>query len=390
VAGGQANRPRRTGPAVGLAVLSLALGATAGAQVLGLTGPAPPGDALAQTPIPPFSPAGMPAARFAEIVDPVGPPGVMPGATTVPRAWSNPGPVAAPTAVRMELGIFDTITESVFGRPAPNSWRPLPFSTLFSEGWSEAWVPSPRGSGGAPRQGWINAVTGHLNRGWFFTFAYGANDPPKSDAYLGSYTLMAPLSRRLMLITNVPFVLRNNAESGQPLINPPGQTVTTSQSHTGFGDISFTPRALLHETKDFSLTAELTVLTPTGDRPLARRSSLTPAVGFWKDFAGGWVIRGGIGALIPTQRGGNTLIGQLAVGQTLTEHDVPLVGDFTYYLSTVVNTPLSESDQTSVTLTPGLRTHLGHDWFFLAGLPTPLTKARVADLGMILWFVKAW
>ena len=43
-----------------------------------------------------------------------------------------------------------------------------------------------------------------------------------------------------------------------------------------------------------------------------------------------------------------------------------------------------------MTLTPGIRTHLGRDWYLLAGLPTPLTKARVADLGMILWFVKAW
>jgi hypothetical protein len=32
----------------------------------------------------------------------------------------------------------------------------------------------------------------------------------------------------------------------------------------------------------------------------------------------------------------------------------------------------------------------GHDWYVLAGLPTPLTKQRVADLGMILWFMKAW
>ena len=145
----------------------------------------------------------------------------MPGPTTVPRAWSNPGPVVAPTAARMELGIFDTITESIFGQPDPDSWRPLPFSTLFSEGWSEAWVPSPRGSGGAPRQGWINAVAGNLYRGWFFTFAQGFNDPPKGNAYLGSYTLMTPLSRRLMLITNIPFVLRNNADSGLPIIDPP-------------------------------------------------------------------------------------------------------------------------------------------------------------------------
>jgi hypothetical protein len=288
------------------------------------------------------------------------------------------------------MGIFDTITESIFGQPDTDSWRPLTLSTFFCQGWSEAWVPSPNGSGGAPRQGWINAVAGNLYRGWFFTFAYGANAPPRSNAYLGSYTLMTPLSRRLMLITNIPFVLRNNAESGLPIISPPGQTVATSRSHTGFGDISFTPRVMLHDTKDFSLTAELAVLTPTGHPPLARKSALTPAVGFWNNLAGGWVIRGGIGDLIPTQGGGNTLISQFAVGQTLTGHEVPMLGDFTYYLSTVVNIPVLRGEQTSATLTPGLRTHLGRDWYFLAGLPTPLTKARVADIGMIFWFVKAW
>ena len=79
--------------------------------------------------------------------------------------------------------------------------------------------------------------------------------------------------------------------------------MTTTQSHTGFGDISFTPRVLLHETKDFSLTAELAVMTPTGDRPLAGKTTiLTPAVGFWNNFAGGWVIRGGLGVAIPTER----------------------------------------------------------------------------------------
>ena len=126
-------------------------------------------------------------------------------------------------------------------------------------------------------------------------------------------------------------------------------------------------------------------------RPLAAKTALTPNVGFWYNFAGGFVIRGGIGDFIPFQGGGsNTLISQLAIGQTLTDHDVPLLGDFTYYVSTVVNTPFPHEDQTTVVLTPGLRTHLGRDWYFLAGIPTPLTKQRVGDIGMIFWFMKAW
>ena len=235
-----------------------------------------------------------------------------------------------PTATRVEMGLFDTITESLFGQPDPNTWRPLPLSTLFSEGWNEAWVPSPNGSGGAPRQGWINAADGNLYRLWFFTFAQGFNKAPRGNAYLGSYTLKAPFSRRLVLIINIPFVVRNNAVTGLPILDPNQPVTPMPKSHSGFGDMSFTPRVLLHETKDFSLTSELAVLTPTGTQPLAGKSALTPAIGFWNNFAGRFVIRGGLGLLIPLQGGGSdTLISQLAIGQTLTDHDVPLFGDFT-------------------------------------------------------------
>ena len=112
------------------------------------------------------------------------------------------------------------ILESLFGQPDADTWRPLPLSTLFSEGWREPWVPSPSGSGGAPRQGWINAADGNLYRLWFFTFAQGFNQVPKGNAYLGSYTLFAPLSRRLDLIINIPFILRNSAVTGLPIIDP--------------------------------------------------------------------------------------------------------------------------------------------------------------------------
>jgi hypothetical protein len=288
------------------------------------------------------------------------------------------------------MGLLDTASESVFGHPDPDSWRPLPLSTLFSEGWLEPWVPSPNGSGGAPRQGWIDAADGNFYRLWFFTFAASFNQGPKSNAYFGAYTLYTPLSRRLLLITNIPLVQTNNSFTGQPIVSPTGHAALM-RSRTTFGDMTFTPRVLLHETQDFSLTAEMAVLVPTGRQPLQGKTQLVPNVSFWNNFAGRWVIRGGIGDLIPLGGGGsNTLISQLAIGQTLTDHDVPLIGDFTWYVSTVVNTPLDRGKRNSVTLTPGMRTHLGNDWYFLAGLPTPLTSQRVGEIGMILWFMKAW
>ncbi len=347
------------------------------------------GRALAQYPSPP---TGIQAPRSGATVDAVPTPETITGPMTAPEPSYFPDPEVTQPATCVETGLFDTITESIFGEADPNTWHSLPLSTFFSEGWNEAWVPSPSGSGGAPRQGWINAVDGNMYRLSFFTFAQGFNHPPKGEAYLGAYTILTPLSRRLELITNIPFVLRNSASTGLPVISPT-QPVQTTQSFTTFGDISFTPRVLLHETKDFSLTAELSVLTPTGSQPLAGKTALTPAVGFWNNFAGGWVVRGGLGVFLPTNNasGTDTLISQLAIGQTLTDHDVPLFGDFTWYVSAVVGTPVSNGGgQNSVALTPGLRTHLGRDCYLLAGLPIPLTKERVADLGMIFWFMKAW
>ena len=69
---------------------------------------------------------------------------------------------------------------------------------------------------------------------------------------------------------------------------------------------------------------------------------------------------------------------------------MPLFGDFTLYVSALADTPLVQGQRTNATLTPGMRTHLGNDWYFLAGLPTPLTSARIGDIGMIFWFMKAW
>jgi hypothetical protein len=201
-------------------------------------------------------------------------------------------------------------------------------------------VPSPNGSGGAPWQGWINAMDGNIDRLWFFTFAQAFNSASEGNAYLGSYTLMTPLSRRLELIINIPFVILNNAVSGLPILNPNFPRAATTKSHSEFGDTSFTPRRLLHETKDYSLTAELAVVTPTGTQPLAGyTTTLVPAFGFWNNPAGGWVIRGGLGLGIPMNGSGDNLISQLAIGNTFTGHDVPLFGDLTCYLSTVVNTP---------------------------------------------------
>jgi hypothetical protein len=111
--------------------------------------------AQAQTP---SLPSPTPSLDFASVVG--GPGTFAPPTVAVPSYDACEG--SEPTPSRVELGCFDTILQSICGKPDPNTWRPLSLATLFSEGWHEAWVPSPNGSGGAPRQGWINAADGNL------------------------------------------------------------------------------------------------------------------------------------------------------------------------------------------------------------------------------------
>ena len=133
------------------------------------------------------------------------------------------------------------------------------------------------------------------------------------------------------------------------------------------------------------------MVTPTGTQPLAGKNRPDAGLRLLEQLRGRLGDPGRARCLYPDERQWtDNLISQLAIGRPFTDHDVPLFGDFTYYLSTVVNTALANGNSTSVTLTPGMRTHLGNDWYFLAGLPTPVTKDRVGEIGMIFWFMKAW
>ena len=80
-----------------------------------------------------------------------------------------PASGVAPTAPRVEMGIFDTVIESLFGEPDPNKWRPLPLGDFFSEGWNEAWAGGPAGQSGLtprPRMAGVNSKACSTGSGW--------------------------------------------------------------------------------------------------------------------------------------------------------------------------------------------------------------------------------
>lgn len=297
-------------------------------------------------------------------------------------------------ATRLPLG--EVVTQSLFGPLRPQAWRPLSFSTLFSEGWDEPYAPAP---GDAPRQTWINNADGAFYRLFVFSFAYARDLPGGGDAYNGSYFLFTPLSRRFELGWFVPFVW------SAPDAANPGRG-----NWTDFGDLTIAPRVLLAEDRRYTVTSNLFVRLPTGDaRNGNGAASLSPDLEFWANPLDRWVVRGGLGVTVPTNyspasaalQSENPWTGfnaspspfasfdaRLAIGQYITPADAPIFKNFVYYLAANLHTELSGGDATYFSLTPGFRFGLGEEWYVLGGLEVPLVGPLPFETQTIFQVIK--
>jgi hypothetical protein len=354
--GGRATRPRCGGHVVGLAVVFLALGATARAPGPGPPSLAPPGDLAS------IVDATEPT------VEPLSPQPLFPA----PPLGAGGGPV--PIAPRVETGLFDTVAESLFGDVyAEGRWRPLSLSTFFSEGWFEPWAAAPAGRDGlTPRHGWLASFDGVFYRLWFTTFGYSNNINTSfgGNRYLGTYTIFLPFSRRFEVLFDVPFVVSNGTKD-------PTHGYTSQ-----FGDLTVTPRFMLSETAATSQVFALAVRTPTGTPRTANGiMALTPRYEFWTNPVGRWVVRGSSGFFVPMNKAETpaqtSLVGGLAVGRYFTPHDVPF-GDLVFYCESNFLVPLDggASRSTVVSVGPGTRFHIANNYYFLADWDFPVTGNR--------------
>jgi hypothetical protein len=334
--------------------------------------------AWAQTP--PAEPLGLPK----------GPPAGTPPAEAIgpPKTAGSPapaivsGPPAAPCVTELpttQLSCFEVAYESICG-PADGPWAPL---CCFSDGWREPWVKPPgRGPGGAPRQGWLNSFDGHFTREYHIGYFLSNGVGNGQDEHVGLFQFQTPLSRRVWVGVDVPFVVALTGGQG------------TNQ--TDFGDISITPRVMLHETEGQSISAGLGFRIPTENRSTGGdQTSLFPHIQFWQDAGDGWTVRGGFGVEVPMNNRDadpdGILVSNLAIGRTITEHDATPFGDFAYYVSfNMRNTIADGNTSTFVSATPGIRTHLGNNLFFLAGVEVPLTGPKPFDQRFLLLFVKGF
>jgi len=291
---------------------------------------------------------------------------------------------------RAEAGSFfgamgESLTGDVYAEPS--RWRELSLDTLFSEGWDEAWVSPPAGEGGAPRQGWLNAYDGVFYRLGVATFGYTNQFNHNGDQYLGGATEYLPFSRRLELQIDAPFVVSNKGAH--------------NNYHTSYGDLQFTPRMILSETRNFTQSLNVTLRAPTGWTKNGNGlAAVTPTYQFWYNAWQGLVLRGGAGFFVPY---GGQSIGELharaefqsnlALGYYLTPHDMAPFGDLVFYVSPNLTHPIDDRASksiTTITLTPGFRTYLGQNWYWLGGVDVPVTHPQSFNYEVLTGLMKVF
>jgi len=289
-------------------------------------------------------------------------------------AQDIPEQQVATTQTDREYSFSEVVRESVTGDvySDPSKWRDLSYTDIFSKGWDKPWVSPPNGSGGAPRQGWLNTYDGVFYRLSIAVFGWQHNLNNNGDGYTGDLVSYTPLNQRFEVQTDIPMTSNRGA--------------TGSNSQTNFGDFKITPRMILSESEDVTQSFNVTFRTPTGNSFNGNSvAAITPQYQFWTNSWRGLVIRGGAGFSIPysgdiDKTGArSTFDANLAVGYYFTPHDFTPVGDMVWYLSTNVSQAIdnrAQSSGTFVSLTPGFRTHIGQNWYLLGAVEVPVTNPQ--------------
>ncbi len=245
-------------------------------------------------------------------------------------------------------------------------WAPKYVNGVFSE-IAKPWVAPASGTSGAPRHGWLNTFDGFFTKEWHasYTFARNLNQSGRRDQYVGTFRLQLPLSSRAWVGLTLPTAHTRNTSN--------------------LGDISITLKLMLHETRDVSISAGVGVQLPTGKRTAGGGTlSVLPHLALWTDIGNNWSLRGGVGIkLYPENntRPDEALVLNLSIGHTFTAHNMAPFGDFTLYLAGNLREPLSGASTmgTFTSLTPGMRTYLGKDIYFLAGVEVPTSGPKLFE-----------
>ena len=286
-------------------------------------------------------------------------------------------------------GVLGAIAKSLTGDvyAEPSKWRELSLGGFFTEGWNEAWVSPPPGGGGAPRQGWLNAFDGVFYRLGIATYGYADNFFENGHQNSGLLQFYLPFNRRFELRVDIPAVVSNRGLDG-------------SEYKTNFGDLQIVPRVILSETRDVTQSFNVALRMPTGSTDnLNGIAAVTPTYEFWANWWRGLVLRGGAGFALPyghqsiDEVGARSLfIANLAAGYYFTPHNMTPIGDFVAYLSANLAQTIDGNgpSRNVVTLTPGVRTHLGQNWYLLGAVEVPVTYNKGFDYQILFGLMKVF
>jgi hypothetical protein len=315
-------------------------------------------------------------------------------AAGLPEAPSTEQPVVPasnPATPRIfRGGALDTALESLFGEVLTSDWTPLSLATLFTEGWNQPFVFSPASDSGALRQEWINAANGVFYRQWVLDYDFRDRATSAGNRNIGTYSIFAPLSRRLELNISIPFVDDRAVDHSSASSGSPGASYRAT-----FGDITITPQVLLSETKNTSIMSVLAIRTPTGSLAAGNGdTSIGPQIQFWQGLPNRWVVRGGAGPTIPlTATGSHTTFDtNLTVDRFLTLDDVRYFKELSVWVAASNSAAMDHSGPAADTMTilPGIRFRIAKDTWLLYGVEIPLVAPRNEDYGMYFRLVRRW
>ncbi|MFO6445927.1 transporter [Erythrobacter sp. NE805] len=230
-------------------------------------------------------------------------------------------------------------------------WTPLGSQPLGEELFAK-WIPVPGGESGAPRQGWLGTADGFFTREVHLAYTYV--DVDGADAEQGLARFHLPLSRRLWAGLEVPFYQDRGGSSD-------------------FGDVTLNTQVMLAETRNLSLNAGVGWRLPTGSESFGNGVfAAQPQLNLFTDVGGGFSFRGRVAYDFPDSGAPESFILNAAIGQTVTDHDRAPLGDLTWYVASTWRE--FSNGPTFLSVTPGVRTHLGGNLFMLAGVEIPLTN----------------
>lgn len=256
----------------------------------------------------------------------------------------------------------------------------LTLSNFFSEGWKFGqWEEPEQAPDQAPRFRLLKIPATVFEREVRMNYSFTNNgDSGKIDEHEWEFEFEMPISRRLLLEVE-PTIVSLSPNNGN--------------DHSGFGDTSLITRVMLLETRNTTFLSILDVKFPTGDEDLGLGSGMTtisPGIGMWRDLGRRFAFHGFFGLDIPA--GGKTdedpdttVVYGTALTKTITPKDAPFFGNLTLFVELNGSSDVgSDDDTTVVSILPGVRWNLGHEFWLMPGIEFPIIGQDEFDSR--IWF----